>query len=91
MREPGTPRIRVILPADFPPSSAPRESCNYGDPVPFTVPPATPEATRGFAHHPRFAPVSVQTTRDRIVSLLLARRPPAFRPRYIIPTVVHQL
>lgn len=35
-----------IVPADFPPSAAPRESRNYSDPTPFTLPPAAPEATR---------------------------------------------
>lgn len=36
-------------PADFPPSAAPRESRNYGDPSPFTLPPAGPEATQGWS------------------------------------------
>lgn len=41
-----------IVPADFPPSAAPRESRNYADPSPFTRPPAAPEATRGWSQFP---------------------------------------
>jgi len=50
---------RRSCPADFPPSAAPRESCNYGDPSPFTLPPAAPEATRWSPSSGWFLPISM--------------------------------